>query len=336
MTMNRPHIAVIGAGLAGLSCARQLQSAGYLVTVFDEGATPGGRMNTRRGDGWQCDHGAQYFTARDPEFIEQVAAWERAGVAMLWQPRLAVLGAGVSSLEQRSTARFVGTPRMNAPAEWLTTGLVLKSRVTIRQIGHEDGSWRLRSDEQGLHQEHFAAVLFAVPAAQAAALLEPLLPLTASQAAAVVMQPCWSVMLRLSQRHDPGYDAAFVNDGPLRWIARDGSKPGREGAEVWVAQASPEWSIAHIDMVAGDVAVLLSAAFRQLGGPAPANVVAHRWRYAKAAGQSRQRAIWLPAVRVGLCGDWLSGGRVEDAWLSGRSLAANVMASLPLRTGQTV
>jgi renalase len=91
--MNKlPHIAVIGAGIAGLSCATQLQEAGLKVSVFDKSRGPGGRMSTRRGDDWQCDHGAQYFTARDADFQAEVARWQAAGVAALWQPRLAVLG----------------------------------------------------------------------------------------------------------------------------------------------------------------------------------------------------------------------------------------------------
>jgi predicted NAD/FAD-dependent oxidoreductase len=335
MMTNRPHVAVIGAGLAGLSCARELQAAGYMVTVFDQGAQPGGRMSTRRGDGWQCDHGAQYFTARDPVFSEEVARWAGAGVAGLWEPRLAVVGENPPALEQRSTARFVGVPRMSAPVAWLASGLVIKNRVTIRHMRHDDAGWRLQSEEQGLHPEHYDAVLFAVPPSQAAALLEPLLPLTAQQAASVVMRPCWTLMLRLAQRHDPGYDAAFVNDGPLRWIARDSSKPGRDGGEVWVAQAGAEWSAEHLEMAEDEVRALLLAEFRRLGGPAPGAVTVHRWRYAKVAAASRQRAVWLPAVQVGLCGDWLQGGRVEDAWLSGRALAKSVMASLPLCSGQT-
>ena len=53
MIAARRHIAVIGAGMAGLSCARHLQEAGCRVTVFDKARGPGGRMSTRRGDGWQ-------------------------------------------------------------------------------------------------------------------------------------------------------------------------------------------------------------------------------------------------------------------------------------------
>ena len=89
---HTPTIAIIGAGISGLSCASQLQQAGINVTLFDKSRGTGGRMSTRRGEGWQCDHGAQYFTARDPAFRAEVARWQAAGVAAPWQPRLAVFG----------------------------------------------------------------------------------------------------------------------------------------------------------------------------------------------------------------------------------------------------
>ena len=65
-------VAIIGAGLAGLSCAQALVQAGYQVHVFDKSRGPSGRMSTRRAEDhagpWQCDRGAQYFTARDATF----------------------------------------------------------------------------------------------------------------------------------------------------------------------------------------------------------------------------------------------------------------------------
>ena len=76
-----PRVAIIGAGIAGLSCATQLARHGCAVSVFDKSRGPAGRMSTRRGEGWQCDHGAQYFTARSPEFRAEVARWQAAGVS---------------------------------------------------------------------------------------------------------------------------------------------------------------------------------------------------------------------------------------------------------------
>ena len=121
MPNTRLNLAVIGAGLAGLSCAQHLQKAGCRVTVFEKARGPGGRMSTRRADHWQCDHGAQYFTIRDNAFREEVARWEAAGVAALWKPKIAIIGR--ARAEPDSVARFVGVPRMSAPAAWLAAGL---------------------------------------------------------------------------------------------------------------------------------------------------------------------------------------------------------------------
>lgn len=333
MIAARRHIAVIGAGIAGLSCARHVQEAGCRVTVFDKARGPGGRTSTRRGDGWQCDHGAQYFTVRDERFRDEVARWEAAGVAGLWEPKLAIVGAGAGAPVRAAPdgkARFVGIPRMSAPAGWLAANLRVHSGHTVVDMQHDHAGWRLHTGEHGVLEARFDAVVLALPAAQAAVLLQPLLPLTALQAAAQAMLPCWTLMVRYGSAtaYAPGFDAAFVDAGPLRWIARDSSKPGRQGDEVWVLQASPEWSAAHLDDDSAGVTTALLAAFAALGAPPPAAVTAHRWRYAKAQQPSSNGAVWLPAVCVGLCGDWLGGGRVEDAWLSGRTLAAQVLTSM--------
>jgi predicted NAD/FAD-dependent oxidoreductase len=41
---------------------------------------------------------------------------------------------------------------------------------------------------------------------------------------------------------------------------------------------------------------------------------------------SREHCMWIPAVRVGLCGEWLCGGPDVDAALSGRALAARLLS----------
>ena len=61
-------IAVVGAGIAGIACARTLMQAGHRVTVFEKSAGAGGRMSTRRTEFGGFDHGAQYFTVRDARF----------------------------------------------------------------------------------------------------------------------------------------------------------------------------------------------------------------------------------------------------------------------------
>ena len=67
------HFAVIGAGIAGITCARTLVQAGHSVTVFEKSPNLGGRMATRSTLFGSFDHGVQYFTVRDPRFAQALA-----------------------------------------------------------------------------------------------------------------------------------------------------------------------------------------------------------------------------------------------------------------------
>jgi len=314
-------VAVLGAGLAGLACAQALSDADLAVQVFDKSRGAGGRMSTRRADGWQCDHGAQYFTARDPAFVAELARWQAAGVAAAWAPRLAVLGGAAGHRADVSLQRFVGQPQMSSPARWLAEALPLSLHSNITALRRESGGWQLQSAEAGWLPQAFGAVLLALPAPQALPLLGPHATALAAIAAQARMRGCWALMLQFERPVDLPFDAAFVNSGPLRWLARNSSKPGRAGVESWLLHAEAEWSELHLEESAEAVAARLLQAFAALGGPAPAGWTAHRWRYADTAPALDAGCAWSAEAGLGLCGDWLHGGKVEGAWLSGRRLA---------------
>lgn len=334
-------IAIIGAGLAGLSCAQALVQAGHQVHVFDKSRGPSGRMSTRRAEDhagpWQCDHGAQYFTARNAAFRAEVARWQQAGVAALWDARLASFDGSTWSTPETPLERFVGTPRMTSPAAWLVQGLQQAGeraqtqwQTTVQRLERQADGWALTSAEHGLHAQSYSAVLLAVPAPQAVPLLQPVAAAGAAVAASARMRGSWAVMVRCPAPVPLPWDGAFINNGPLRWVARDSSKPGRTvppGTETWLLHASPEWSEAHIEDSADTVTATLLAAFAALGGPAThlVQATAHRWRYADTEPALTQGHWWDATMRVGMCGDWLNGGKVEGAWLSGQSLAQQVL-----------
>jgi renalase len=333
MSLATPHtMAVIGSGLAGLSCAQALLQAGHTVHVFDKARGPSGRMSTRRSEDengpWQCDHGAQYFTARDAAFRSEVARWQQAGVAAVWDARLASFDGSAWATSHTPMERFVGTPRMTSPAAWLVHNLgedsLTQWQTTVQQVERSEGGWVITSAEHGPHRQRYAAVLLAVPAPQAVPLLKVVAPAGAAMATSARMRGSWAVMLRYSSPVSMPWDGAFINTGPLRWVARDSSKPGRTGAETWLLHASPEWSEAHIEDSAESVSAALLTAFAALGGPAPLAATAHRWRYADTEPALSQGSWWDASLRLGMCGDWLHGGKVEGAWLSGRALAAQM------------
>lgn len=326
--MQADDIAIIGAGLAGLACGQLLQQAGHGVQIFDKGRGVGGRLSTRRGEGWQCDHGAQYFTARHPEFRAEVERWLALAAAARWEPRLRVIGDAAAHTARPELARYVGSPRMNAPARLLAEGLSLSLRSTVQELVPAGKGWQLRTAEQGTLPTRFAAVLLGVPAPQAVTLLPSAATELGALAAAAPMRGSWAVMARYQAPLTLPFDAAFVNAGPLRWVARDSGKPGRSGLETWLLHANGSWSDAHMEASTESVGAALLRAFAALGAPAPQAWTAHRWRYAAPEPPLQTGCAWDGGRRLGLCGDWLEGGRVEGAWLSGRRLARQVLASL--------
>jgi len=417
------RVAVVGAGVAGLILARDLVRDGHEVSVFDKGRGPGGRLATRRAEPFSFDHGAQYFTARDPEFRAEVETWVAAGCAARWNGRLTVLEApgitapgitapgitapgitapgitapgitapgitapGITATAITATAitapgdasgfrregtaavgasdeRFVGVPGMNriahTLAEQLATcgpgrGSIARGvRVaTIATSGQAspaalDGGpaaspraldrarrpLHLLRDEQGNSLGTFELVLVTTPPEQAAPLVAAS-PRLHGLASAIAMNPCWATMVAFAEPLAAPFDGAFVHGGPLAWICRDGSKPGRSAPNTWVLHASAAWSRAHLEEDADDVVRASLEALRAtlgIGLPELLYSAAHRWRYAGNPATEHMGAPFEPALDraldralgLGLAGDWLCGSNVQSAWRSARSLATRI------------
>ncbi|WP_068862021.1 NAD(P)/FAD-dependent oxidoreductase [Erythrobacter dokdonensis] len=315
---------VIGAGMAGLACATELARSGASVTVLDKGRGPGGRMATRRveiaGETVSFDHGAQYFTARDAAFRDAVAAWEQAGVVARWP------AAGEQA--------WVGVPGMNAPIRAMASALDVRWGVRAERLLRDGTRWRVVAGELSFTA---ARVLVAVPAEQAAALLAEAAPELAALAAGVGSAPCWAVMAAFSERLSQAADTFRSDAAPVSWAARNSAKPGRSGAEGWVIHASPARSRELLDVPREEVAHILLADFFaacRIAPVTPVHLDAHRWLYALPQPLAGEDARFDPALGLGIAGDWLHSPRVEGAFVSGRALAALVLAQAAAGAGQ--
>ncbi|MFG0288628.1 MAG: FAD-dependent oxidoreductase [Rhodopirellula sp. JB044] len=328
-----PRVAVIGAGLGGLMAARTMADHGLDVHVFEKSRGVGGRMATRRGDGIPSfDHGAQYFTVRDDRFARHVRSWIANGVVAPWMGRIVELRPGGEVVaEKRSQVRYVGTPAMNSIAKHLAADLDITLGCRIESLRRHDDTWELIQDDQ-TSLGRFDIVVTNGPPAQSASLLQGHTDL-AETAASVPMVPCWSVMLHCEGLADLEFDGAFINEGPLRWIARNDAKPGRENpsssaASSWVLHASDEWSTKHLEIDRDDAQQQLIHAFEEILGrkiTAVHHVATHRWRYANTRKALDERCLWDPTTMLGACGDWCGGPRVEGAFLSGSAMAGAVL-----------
>ncbi|MDN3557183.1 NAD(P)/FAD-dependent oxidoreductase [Halomonas maura] len=325
--------AVIGAGIAGLACARALADDGRPVTVFDKGRAPGGRMASRQLTGAVVELGAQHFSVRDATFRERVAAWQRAGVVAPWPTSVWRLTAGSASRRVDDQLRFTGTPHMSALLCHLADGLPLHTATRIVTLERAADGWRLVS-EAGTRHGPFAAVVLALPAPQAEALAAPHDAALAGACRGIPQRACWAGWAQFEAPLPalPGlaadWQALEPAEGPLRLVTRNQTKPGRETqGESLTLLARLAWSEQHLEEDAGSVTARLLDALQAalpegITLPMPRHAGAHRWRFAQPAPPTAPGALDFRLGRGGLalCGDAWRDARVEDAWLSGHRL----------------
>ncbi len=308
------NIGIIGAGMAGLSCATALVAAGHRVSLFDKGRGPGGRMSTRRVDTpsgqASFDHGAQYFTVRDPGFAHVVAGWSERGVAARWP--------------EAGGDAWVGVPSMNAVIKDMVSQHDVGFGFLAKALNRKDQKWQIVG-ESGVRGD-FDAIIIAVPAEQAASILALHDFSMARSALLARSQPCWTAMFAFDEC--VSFGGNIIRDaGPITWAVRNNAKPGRAATECWVVQATATWSSEHLNDTPDVVWEALKQGLEDVTGtPLPEAVygAAHRWRYALSTGMALG-SLWNQNLCLGVCGDWLLGPRVECAWLSGQALARQVV-----------
>lgn len=341
------HFAVIGAGMAGVACARTLMQAGHRVTLFEKSRGAGGRMATRETEFGTFDHGTQYFTVRNPLFARALDTvpglcrpWSANAVRVLDEH-----GRVVAAPLPTRESHWVATPGMNALVRrWaeplLAAGAVeLQTRVEkIEPDALDARRWQLHTegtdDSRHVHSG-FDAVLLAMPSVQAHELLQnsKQSPRMAELIGSVEVAPCWTLMVAFPQAMQPGlttlgpqWNAARSTHHRIAWLARESSKPQRGPIERWTVQASAAWSREHLNDDPERVQAKLIKAFAEITGihAEPSHAAVHRWHYAQTTRPLDQSHLWDAQARIGACGDWCIGHRVEDAFVSGLELALKV------------
>jgi renalase len=324
---KKPSVAIIGAGMAGLTCGTALQGMVDSVRIFEKSIFPGGRISRFRAGEFEFNHGAQYFTVNNPLFWNIVSAWQSEGIVRPWDGWIVELQKGQIINSDMSTQRFVGVPRMQKIVENLARHCDLVTSINITELEYqESGGWRL-FNERGDYQGLFDIVIVATEAHQVVKLCRPVKKICRA-ADNVDMTVCWSGMFAFERALNLPYDAAHVLDSPLSWISRYQFAEAEHDADCWVLHATPEWSQQYVASFRGRVMHALLDAFWEatdLPVAIPASASVHCWKHALPINPIGEDSLFDEEKALGACGDWCTAPRVEGAVLSGFSMADRVM-----------
>ncbi len=329
------EVLVVGAGVAGLSCARELHRAGIAVTVLDKGRSIGGRCSTWRADGGHTlDYGVTFFHGSAREFLAELDQLD--GLIEGWPRRTVGRGDPCQPRALAAHERRVGLrPGVSALPKHLAGGLDVRTRTQVDRLTDTDNGI---AAEAGDERWRARTLVLALPCEQARDLLEPLSGADTEVAGTrrllgmLGTVPCLTVMATFEQEPPDWHLMLPADSRAVQLVTNESSKrPDTKGSAL-VIQARPAWSAEHLrDAPDAWTAALLREAAAEAGDwiTAPLWSRAHRWRFARtdlATELAEPILIAHGGARIGVAGELFSrGAGVEAAYLAGRALGRRIL-----------
>lgn len=317
--------AIIGAGITGLTAARELKRCGIQVKVYEKSRGVGGRLANKRLEWGSIDIGAQYFTVSDPRFQQQVLEWQRQGIVAQWDFNPHCLAGSGLTQKTNSTTRFIGIPKMNALTHALAKDIDIEFNTRIEDLSHSANGWMLIAADEKPIAESYDWVVLTLPNEQSKALVGG--TAIEHQVPADMHEPCWALALA-TVGHVENEIQGIFGDNTVSWVSRLSARPQVEVSgefdDLWMMHFSSDWSKSHgkdteVDVTkAGTDWLFKTLAERAEKSLRVVHQHKHYWRYARLDSNKNVSAIIAdPVSGIASIGAWSAGGRVEGAYLSG-------------------
>ena len=341
-------IAIIGAGMAGLTAARLLNEAGHEVEVFEKSRGVGGRMATRRSEGGAIfDHGAQTVKPGDTGLMRWMEEETLSQKLIRIPAPTRIFRASGEILPpdlDHAEPQYAYVEGITAFPKHLAAKLdkPIRFQTRIARLVEQETDVSL-VDTDGNEAGSFDAVIVTAPAPQAADLLEASAAVdSASHAKRIALLrtvpyvSCLSILLAYPPPvpEAPAY-ALLAEDrsSALLWLAFEKEKSAArspDGGAVLVAQLGPDYSARNYQT--DDEAIIAETlpSLKPLFGETyskPAWSQVKRWRYSQPRGHADFAEANASKGRIVVCGDGLrpGNGRIQEAYLSGIEAAEAVM-----------
>jgi len=324
MINKKQDIAIIGAGISGLSLANMLKDIAN-VKIFEKSKGFGGRIATHYSEDFEFDHGAQFFTIKTDKFKKFMQPLINKGIVDVWNAKFVEIDGNNITYKKEwnlNYPHYVGVPKMNEICKYLANNLQVALELEVKKIEKSDkDKWRL-FNSNSISLGDFDWVISSAPVFQTQILL-PKEFIYHNYLKSIKMLGCYALMLGFENRLNIEWDAALVKNSNISWISNNSSKPGRNRLNSIVALASNKWADknmeAEIEGIKREMLKALLPIIRYKDDELIKCKI-HRWRYANIGKNTKYKYLLDTSHKLAAIGDWCIQGLIESAFLSANAL----------------
>ena len=314
---------VLGSGIAGSTIANLLAKK-YSVQVFDKARGPGGRSSNKRfKNNLSFDHGVQYISPKSKPFTKYIQKLYKNKILKSWDDN----HLDFTFEKKPFSKKYIGRKANNDLVKYNLKNIKQSFASPIEKIDFKKYFWEITLKNKSKHQ--FKSLIITCPFPQLKKLAKNYLGKNILKLK-VQMQPNITVMLALKNQKSLPISSIKFNDNILAWAANENSKKRfKSNINLWTLQATLRWSKKTINKYKTDKSITnqIITRFIKLTGFEKNKIIykrIHGWKYSYNYEKTPYLSIWNKKINLGVCGDWLSGPKVENAWLSANDLARKI------------
>ena len=323
---------VLGSGIAGSTIARLLSNK-YTVEVFDKARGPGGRSSNKRFKlNMSFDHGVQYISPKNNKFKKFITRLTKKKILKIWDGN----HLDFTFKNEKHIERYIGKKANNDICKYNLKNIKQKYFAQITKIRYRNKLWEITLKDKKRYTAK--ALILTCPYPQLKKLAKSYLHKKIIDLR-ITMLPNITLMLGIKNQRKLLLSSIKFNNDILSWAANENSKKRfKSHIDLWTLQSSLKWSKKNINHCKNNNKIIneLQSIFLKLTGFDKKNIVfkkIHGWKYSYSYDKPKINSYWLKKYNLGICADWLSGPKVEDAWLSANDLYKKVKKNPLIKRG---
>jgi renalase len=316
---------IIGSGISGATIANILGKK-YTLDVYDKARGAGGRSSNKKFNKSESfDHGVQYISPKSTQFKKFINNLITKRIVKKWLGKHIFLNS--NKKENKKHIKIIGNKGNNSISKYLLKNVNCTFNTELIKISNKNKVWEL--DFSDGSKKSYKSLILTCPFPQLKKLSKKYIKHSFINKK-VKMDANITVMMATKKTRS-NISSFFFSDKILGWAAYENSKKRfKSDYDLWTLQSTYKWANKVINKnkinKLNNAKKLIKKFFEltNLKRNKIFHIQNHGWKYSSNSKPFNIKSYWNSVTRIGVCGDWFVGPRLESGWLSAKDLSLKI------------